>query len=166
MIEDKSFPVFDKLYQVLSDVDKALLLDDVQSGLFHVIQSHINLDSSTPIFEQYKELANKHTDTVEMYYRANSFTKAIFNELVDNNNKLSKAFIDSVAATASVNYSRPTPNMRLCVLTLPSGHEVLGKAQVLDAVNDVEELGNKVAYDNAVNELWALCGTIAKLYIG
>lgn len=164
MIEDKSFSVFDKLYQTLTDIDKVMLLDDVQSGLFHVIQSHINLDE--PIFEQYRELANKHPDTVEMYHRANSFTKAIFNELVDNNNKLSKSFIDSVAATASINYLQPTPNMRLCVLTLSSGHEVLGKAQVLDAANDNEELGNQVAYNNAVNELWALCGTIAKLYIG
>ena len=35
----------------------------------------------------------------------------------------------------------------------------------INSANDVEELGNKVAYDNAVNELWAVCGTIAKLYI-
>ena len=36
-------------------------------------------------------------------------------------------------------------------------------AQVLDAKNDGEELGNKVAYERAVNELWAICGSIAKI---
>lgn len=165
MVEDKFFQVFDKLYQSIGSVEKSLLLDDVQSGLFHVIQSYINLDSDISIFEQYKELANKYTDTVDKYDNSSRFTKAIFNELVENNNKLSKAFIDSIASTASVNYSRPTPNMRICVLTLPTGHEILGKAQVLDESNDIEELGNQVAYNNAVNELWSLCGTIAKLYI-
>lgn len=155
---------FDKLYQSLDAKHRDLLLEDIESGLFHIAQSYLDMDK--PMFEQYKEFATKHPVTVNKYNNSRQFVKSIFNELVDNNGKLSKAFIDSVAATASVNYSRPTPNMRLCILTLPTGHEVLGKAQVLDALNDVEELGNQVAYDNAVNELWALCGTIAKLYIG
>lgn len=93
------------------------------------------------------------------------FTSAIKAELLANNGKLSYPFIQSVANSAASVYLKPTPNMRLCILTLSTGHEVLGKAQVLDAANDVEELGNKVAYDNAVNELWAVCGTIAKLYL-
>lgn len=97
---------------------------------------------------------------------SNQLIQDIKHELSVNNNKISKRFIDDLAESAtSIIYLRPTPNMRLCIITLPSGHEVLGKAQVLDSANDVEELGNKVAYDNAVNELWAVCGTIAKLYI-
>lgn len=94
-----------------------------------------------------------------------NFVSGIKAELAANNGKLSYPFIRSVADSAATLYLHPTPNMRLCILTLPTGHEVLGKAQVLNAANDIEELGNKVAYDNAVNELWALCGTIAKLYL-
>ena len=100
-----------------------------------------------------------------MNQQAIDFTSAIQAELQANNGKLSYLFIKSVADSATLLYLHPTPNMRLCILTLPTGHEVLGKAQVLDSANDVEELGNKVAYDNAVNELWAVCGTIAKLYL-
>ena len=97
---------------------------------------------------------------------SNQLIQDIKHELSVNSNKISKRFIDDLADSAtSIIYLRPTHNMRLCIITLPSGHEVLGKAQVLDSANDVEELGNKVAYDNAVNELWAVCGTIAKLYI-
>lgn len=97
---------------------------------------------------------------------SNQLIQDIKHELSVNSNKISKRFIDDLADSAtSIIYLRPTTNMRLCIITLPSGHEVLGKAQVLDSANDVEELGNKVAYDNAVNELWAVCGTIAKLYI-
>lgn len=56
-----------------------------------------------------------------------------------------------------------TPNMRVCVIRLKSGHEVLGVAQVLDAKNDEEEIGNQVAYGNAINELWKTFGSIAKV---
>ena len=101
-----------------------------------------------------------------MNQTAIEFTSAIQAMLQTNSGKLSYPFIKSVADSATTLYLHPTPNMRLCILTLPTGHEVLGKAQVLDSANDVEELGNKVAYDNAVKELWDVCGAIAKLYIG
>lgn len=100
-----------------------------------------------------------------MNQHAIDFMNDIQTQLQANNGKLSYPFIQSVADSATRTFLRPTPNMRLCILTLPTGHEVLGKAQVLDSANDVEELGNKVAYDNAVNELWAVCGAIAKLYL-
>lgn len=88
---------------------------------------------------------------------------AIRKELKRNDGKLSFKFITDLADSGETTYLQPTPNMRLCVITLPSGHEVLGKAQVLDAKNDDKYIGNKVAYDNAVNELWAVCGSIAKV---
>lgn len=165
MIEDTFYQTFDKLYQGLEPHHRSLLLTDVQSGLFHVIHTSLVVNSDTEMLDQYKEFVNTHSAIVDRYDSSYSFTKSIFNELVANNNKLSKTFIDSIVATASVTYLKPTSNMRLCVLTLPTGHEVLGKAQVLDAINDNEELGNQVAYNNAVNELWSLCGAIAKLYI-
>lgn len=91
------------------------------------------------------------------------FIESIKKELKDQNNKLSYSFIQNLAARATVIYIQPTPSMRLCVLQLESGHEVLGKAQVLDSNNDLEEIGNKVAYTNAVEELWATIGNIAKV---
>lgn len=79
-----------------------------------------------------------------------------------NNNKLSPDFIGSLVLEGEVKHFQLTPTMRVCVITLPSGHEVLGKAQVLDPANDVESIGQAVAYDNAVNELWMSIGSIAK----
>ena len=87
----------------------------------------------------------------------------IKNNLISNKGKISYEFIKDLAEEAEVIYLHPTKNMRLCILILPSGHEVLGKAQVLDDKNDVESIGNSVAYTNAVNELWAVCGNIAKV---
>lgn len=55
--------------------------------------------------------------------------------------------------------------MRACTITLPTGHEVVGIAQVLDAKNDNEDIGNAVALTRAKNELWPLLGSIAKVLI-
>ena len=89
----------------------------------------------------------------------------IIDELTENSNKISPKFINNLVGMSSVQYLHPTPNMRLCIITLPTGHEVLGKAQVLDASNDDEDIGNKVALTNATNEIWALVGSIAKLHV-
>lgn len=85
--------------------------------------------------------------------------------LQENNNKLSKDYVDSVISLSDIIYLNPTPNMRLCIITLPTGHEVIGVAQVLDSNNDVEEIGNSVALQNATNEVWKTLGNIAKLYV-
>ena len=89
----------------------------------------------------------------------------IIDELAGNSNKISPKFINNLVAMSLVQYLHPTPNMRLCIITLPTGHEVLGKAQVLDASNDVEQLGNSVALTNATNEIWTLVDSIAKLHV-
>ena len=82
--------------------------------------------------------------------------------LEQNSGKLTFPFLQSLVETGTVQYLHPTSTMRLCIITLESGHEVLGVAQVLDPANDIEELGNKVAYDNAIGELWGTIGSIAK----
>ena len=86
-------------------------------------------------------------------------------ELAGNNNKLSFPFIQSVADSAEGSYHKLTDNTRVCVLKLPSGHEVVGYARVLHKDNDVASIGNEVALENATNELWSVLGTIAKLFI-
>lgn len=89
----------------------------------------------------------------------------IIDELEANSNKISSTFIDNIVAKSTVQYLHPTPNMRLCIITLPTGHEVLGKAQVLDADNDDESKGNSVALSDAKIEIWTLVGSIAKLHV-
>lgn len=111
---------------------------------------------------------NEHSWNVRNLNQGNNhmnLQQLIIEELSSNFNKISPTFINSIVSQSTTQYFQLTPNMRVCVITLPTGHEVLGKAQVLDVANDVEEIGNKVALTNATNELWALVGTIAKLYI-
>ena len=88
-------------------------------------------------------------------------------ELNRNMNKLSETFIDSLAfhKDTKVTHAQITPNTRVCVVTLPSGHDLVGYAQVLDSKNDQELIGQEVAYQNAIEQLWQVCGNIAKSYI-
>lgn len=81
--------------------------------------------------------------------------------VASNNGKLPAAFIDKQVEAGTTTYTHLTPNMRVCVIRLQSGHEVIGVAQVLDSNNDVEEIGNSVAFTNAKNELWKVFGAIA-----
>lgn len=78
-----------------------------------------------------------------------------------NEGKLPVSFINNQLELATITYTQLTPNMRVCVIHLQSGHEVIGVAQVLDAANDVEAIGNEVAFTNAKNELWKVFGAIA-----
>jgi hypothetical protein len=79
----------------------------------------------------------------------------------ENSGKLSYEFITKLAEESEIIYVHPSPRTRICILVLETGHEVLGYARVLNVENDDEELGNKVAFDRAKDELWALCGSIA-----
>ena len=94
----------------------------------------------------------------------NVLAYAIKEHIQENKGKISKDFIDNLAAGADVIYLHPTPRTRICIMTIYSGHEVVGFSRVLDPKNDVEEIGNKVAYDNAKNELWDVCGSIALIF--
>ena len=86
-------------------------------------------------------------------------------ELEESGGKLSPKFITSLANNPDnkVSHAQVTPNTRVCVVTLPSGHDLVGYAQVLDAKNDVELIGQEVAYTNAIDQLWSVCGNIAKI---
>ena len=81
--------------------------------------------------------------------------------LEENNGKISFDFIKNLADNAEVIYLHPTSRTRICVMTLYSGHEVVGFARVLDPKNDVEKIGNEVAFNNAMNKIWEVCGSIA-----
>lgn len=104
-------------------------------------------------------------DFLEESSPAYNFVESIHTELATNTNKISPTFIKSLVTQSVVTYNQLTGNMRVCTITLPTGHEVIGIAQVLDSSNDIESIGNQVALTNATNELWKLVGTIAKLFI-
>jgi len=90
-----------------------------------------------------------------------SLHSAVKAAVAANDGKLPYSFIQAQVADATVTYLHPTPNMRLCIIKLTSGHEVIGVAQVLLAANDVEAIGNGVARSNATDELWKVFGAIA-----
>jgi len=79
-----------------------------------------------------------------------------------NGGKISQDFIDNLAEYSEKVFLKAHSSTRICVLKIYSGHEVVGYSQVIDPKNDVAEIGNEVAYENAKNELWRVCGTIAK----
>ena len=94
-----------------------------------------------------------------------SLIQSLKEELTKTGNKISPSFVESVANVSTIKYHHLTPTMRACTITLPTGHEVVGIAQVLDAKNDNENIGNLAALSKAKNELWPLLGTIAKVLI-
>jgi len=90
-----------------------------------------------------------------------TFIEALTEAIAGNGGKLPFHFIQSQVAQGTVTHTHLTPNMRVCVIRLLTGHEVIGIAQVLDAANDVEALGQEVALTNATNELWKVFGAVA-----
>ena len=93
------------------------------------------------------------------------FIHILEKELKKNHGKISKEFIDGFLNDPStvVTHMRVTSNTRVCVITLTTGHDLVGYAQVLDEKNDVESIGQEVAYNNAKEEIWSAFGSIAKV---
>lgn len=48
--------------------------------------------------------------------------------------------------------------LTICVLTLDNGFTATGEAACVDPANFNEEIGRKIAFDNAFNKLWPLFG--------
>lgn len=55
-------------------------------------------------------------------------------------------------------YARFGETCTVCALTLKSGYTVIGKSGCIDSKQFDENIGRKIAFDNAINELWALHG--------
>lgn len=56
----------------------------------------------------------------------------------------------------------PDTTLTLCVLTLKNGFTVTGESASASPENFDEEIGRKIARDNAKNKIWALEGYILK----
>ena len=83
---------------------------------------------------------------------------------LENNNKVSEAFIEAELASPHtvVEHGIIGDSCRVCVITLPGGHKLVGHALVLDPVNDDEIIGQSVAYKNASEKIWETYGAVAK----
>jgi hypothetical protein len=65
---------------------------------------------------------------------------------------------DILANIADTNYYGPFNTLTICVITMMNGFNVLGESACVDPANYREDIGRKIAYDNAFNKLWALEG--------
>lgn len=67
------------------------------------------------------------------------------------------------ATIHSVVYWHPTGTaLTVCVLTLKNRFQVIGHSAAASPENYDEEIGQKIAYENARNQIWALEGYLLK----
>ena len=56
----------------------------------------------------------------------------------------------------------PGSQLTVCVLTLSNGYTVTGESACVDPANFDAEIGERVAFENAFNKIWALEGYLLK----
>lgn len=56
----------------------------------------------------------------------------------------------------------PDSTLTICVLTLKNGFTVLGQSACASPKNFNQEIGAKLAYDDAVNKIWVLEGYLLR----
>ena len=56
----------------------------------------------------------------------------------------------------------PNTTMTLCVLTLENGFQVTGESAAVSLTNFDKEIGEKIAFENARNQIWKLEGYLLK----
>lgn len=89
---------------------------------------------------------------------------AIEQEIQDkglNAPRLTPALIDA-AILAEQFYVFPGTTLTVCALTLQNGFQVTGESAAASPENFDEEIGKKIARDNARNKIWALEGYLLK----
>lgn len=62
----------------------------------------------------------------------------------------------------SATYPEALNLLTFCVITLKNGFTVTGESACASPENFNEEIGQKIAYDNAVNKIWPLEGYLLK----
>ena len=56
----------------------------------------------------------------------------------------------------------PGTTVTVCALTLKNGYIVVGKSAAASAENFDQEIGQRIAYDDARNQIWALEGYLLR----
>jgi hypothetical protein len=74
--------------------------------------------------------------------------------------RVTPAQIESVIEKAE--FHRLTGTLTVCVLSLRNGFTVTGESACASPENFNEEVGNKIARENAVQKIWALEGYLLK----
>ena len=74
--------------------------------------------------------------------------------------RLTPAHIDSTIK--DISYHILTDVLTVCVLTLMNGFTVTGESACASTENYNEEIGNKVAFENAREKIWMLEGYLLK----
>lgn len=82
-------------------------------------------------------------------------------------NRVTPDKLDAVILTKQF-YVFPGTTLTVCALTLKNGFVVTGTSAAADPENFNQEIGEKIAYERARNEIWALEGYLVrqKLYEG
>lgn len=52
----------------------------------------------------------------------------------------------------------PSGKVMICEITLPNGFVVTGQAGVVDLAEFSRDIGEQVAYENALNQVWMIAG--------
>lgn len=55
-------------------------------------------------------------------------------------------------------FQRLTPTLTHCIITLNNGYSVTGESACVNEANYNEDIGNRIAFDNAFAKLWPLFG--------
>ena len=87
---------------------------------------------------------------------------SIKNELETNGGKLSPQFVQDYADKCTFTYSKADESTRVCVMTTTNGNKFVDNALVLDPANDIAEIGNSVAREKCIDQLWGFLGGLAK----
>lgn len=75
--------------------------------------------------------------------------------------RLTPALIDA-AITSEQYHVFPGTTMTVCALTLRNGYIVTGESAAASPENFNQEIGRKIARDNARNKIWALEGYLLR----
>lgn len=67
-------------------------------------------------------------------------------------NKITVEFLNS--EITNVEYLRPVGTLTICVITTKDGFTFTGESACVDPANFNQEIGEKIAYDNAFNKMW------------
>lgn len=94
-----------------------------------------------------------------------NFIDRLRTNLREHNGRIHPSFCEAMLndPNTKVTHTQVTKNTRVCVITLTTGHDLIGYAQVLDSGNDDRYLGEQVAYKDASEKIWAVLGSIAKV---
>jgi hypothetical protein len=75
--------------------------------------------------------------------------------------RLTPEKIDSVIVKAEY-YTFPSLKQTVCCLTLKNGFTIVGESACVSPENYNKELGDKIAYDNARDKIWAFEGYLLR----